>query len=710
MRWLAVVAVAAIAWPACRGDARRARPSALPAPRPQPPRENSRGVIGGPRDETAFEFEPEPGKPETPLLLDGTPPVPEDIRAGLAPYLETRRTRLAGALPRRRSFLALTRLGRSPQVYSVDAPLGPLVRLTDEPEPIEQVSYFTASEPSLLFRTDLGGNERFQLIRLGLERADRSLLSDGRSRHGTFSIAPGGAQVAFTGNSRNEADMDVYLSDGRTRESTRLLLARQGQWIAGSWSVDGTRMVLREYLSTEHSALHILDVASGELSPVAPSAHPAVYREGRFSADDKKLYFTSDRDGDFIQLYELDLASGDLRSLTRDIPWDVDNIALWSSLIAFTTNEDGMSVVRVYDTARRTTRRVRGVPAGVISSFRFADGGKLLAVTVARPTEPEDIYTVELDSGKLERWTSSHLGDPHRYVSPRLIHISSFDGLEVPAYYYRPRGAGPFPVILWMHGGPEDQYRPTFDPIIQYFAVERGIAVIAPNVRGSDGYGRRFRSLDNASLRLDAVRDVGSILDWIATRPELDAEHTGIYGASYGGYMVLASLVEYGDRLAAGCDVVGLSSLVSFLEGTGAYRRDARRAEYGDERDETMREFLASISPLTNAARIRSPLFVAHGANDPRVPLGEAEQIVKAVRDGGNEAWYMMAPDEGHGFRKRQTRDTFYELMAAFFEKHLLGRVLPEAGAGDAGPDGTDGAPPEASDAGPADAAASNGP
>ena len=687
-RWLALVALAVIASASagCRRDARRARPSAMPAPRPQPPRENARGVIGGPRDETAFEFEPEPGAPETPLVLDGTPPVPDDIRARLAPYLDTRRTRLAGALPRRRSFLALTRLGRSPQVYSVDAPLGPLKRLTDEPEPIEQVSYFTASEPSLLFRTDLGGNERYQLVRLGLEDAERALLSDGRSRHGAFSIAPGGAAVAFTGNSRNEADMDVYLSDGRTRESTRLLLTRQGQWIAGSWSVDGTKMVLREYLSTEHSALHIMDVASGQLTPVAPSAHPAVYREGRFSADDKRLYFTSDRDGDFVQLYELELASGDLRSLTKDIPWDVDNVALWSTLIAFTTNEDGMSVLRVYDTRRRAMRRVRGVPPGVISSFRFADAGKLLAVTLTRPTEPHDIYTVELDSGKLERWTTSHLGDPRRFLSPKLVHIASFDGLAVPAYYYRPRGAGPFPVILWMHGGPEDQYRPTFDPIIQYFAVERGIAVIAPNVRGSDGYGRRYRSLDNASLRLDAVRDVGSILDWIAARPELDAEHTGIYGASYGGYMVLASLVEYGDRLAAGCDVVGLSSLVSFLEGTGAYRRDARRAEYGDERDETMREFLDSISPLTNAARIRSPLFVAHGANDPRVPLGEAEQIVKAVRDGGNEAWYMMAPDEGHGFRKRQTRDTFYEIMAAFFEKHLLGRALPDpASAGDAG-------------------------
>jgi WD40-like Beta Propeller Repeat len=296
------VAVLVSAGLGCRGGTRRARPSAAPAPVSPPPRENDRGVIGGPRDETQFEFDPEPDAPEKPLLLDGTAQAPEDIRERLAPYLDSRRTRLAGALPRQRSFLAVTRLGRSPQVYEVDVPLGPLKRLTDEPEPIEQVSYFTADSPSLLLRTDMGGNERYQLVRLGLENSERAMLSDGVSRHGAFSIAPGGSAVAFTGNRRSEADMDIYLTDGRSRESTRLLLARQGQWIAGAWSVDGERMVLREYLSTEHSALHILDVASGELTPVAPSAHPAVYRDGRFSANDKKFYFSSDREGDFIQL------------------------------------------------------------------------------------------------------------------------------------------------------------------------------------------------------------------------------------------------------------------------------------------------------------------------------------------------------------------------------------------------------------------------
>jgi dipeptidyl aminopeptidase/acylaminoacyl peptidase len=660
----------------CRGDAvPGARPSA--APPPPPARENASGIVDGPRDETAFEFEPEPDGAGQPLLLDGTAPVPDEIRARLAPYLNTRRTRLVGALPGRRTFLALTRLGRLPQVYAVDRPLGPLRQLTSEREPIEQVSYFPATPPSLLYRTDMAGDERFQIVRLDLASARRSLVSDGTSRHGAFSIAPGGAAIAFTANRRNEADMDIYLGDGRNHAASRLLLAREGQWIAGAWSVDGKRLLVREYLSTEHSALYVLDVGTGELESVAPAAHPSVYREARFSADGRRLYFTSDRDGDFVQLYELDLASGRLRSLTHRIPWDVEATALWSSKLAFSTNEDGLSVLRILDTRTREIRRVRGAPAGVISSFRFAERGKLLAMTMSRPDQPEDIYTVEIASGRVRRWTASLDQGRRSFLIPRRIRIRAADGLSVPAYYYRPRGRGRSPVLLWLHGGPEEQYRPAFDPIVQYFAVERGIAVIAPNVRGSDGYGRRYRSLDNGSLRPDAVQDIGAVLDWIATRRELDAERVGVYGVSYGGFMVLSAMVQFGDRIAAGCDVVGLSNLVTFLEGTSAYRRASRRAEYGDERDPAMRELLHSLSPLTQAARIRSPLFVAHGANDPRVPLAEAEQIVKAVREGGVEAWYMVAPDEGHGFRKRRTRDTFYELMATFFEVHL--RRPPES-------------------------------
>jgi dipeptidyl aminopeptidase/acylaminoacyl peptidase len=238
-----------------------------------------------------------------------------------------------------------------------------------------------------------------------------------------------------------------------------------------------------------------------------------------------------------------------------------------------------------------------------------------------------------------------------------------------------------------MHGGPEEQFRPSFDPIVQYF-VSRGVAVLAPNVRGSNGYGRTYLGLDDGVRRKDAVRDVGSVLDWIGMRKDLDARRVGIHGASYGGFMVLASLVEYGDRIVAGSNQVGVSNIVTFLENTRAYRRALRRAEYGDESDPEVRSILLDASPLTHAERIQSALLVAHGMRDPRVPVSEAESIVRAVRSGGHEVWYLVAPSEGHAFRQRQSRDVFYRTMATFFERHLLGAGQAKAdGLADRGAD-----------------------
>jgi dipeptidyl aminopeptidase/acylaminoacyl peptidase len=231
-------------------------------------------------------------------------------------------------------------------------------------------------------------------------------------------------------------------------------------------------------------------------------------------------------------------------------------------------------------------------------------------------------------------------------------------------------------VVVYIHGGPESQARPWFSPVFQYLVRESGIAVLVPNVRGSDGYGKSYLLLDNGRNREDSVRDIGALLDWVGEQPELDEERMAVYGGSYGGYMVLASLVHFGDRLDAAVDIVGISSFVTFLENTREYRRDLRRQEYGDERDPEMRRFLESISPVNNVERIRSALFVAHGANDPRVPLGETEQLVRAVRDGGHEVWYMLARNEGHGFRKKENRDLFYEIAIHFFEQHLRDPIL----------------------------------
>lgn len=286
------------------------------------------------------------------------------------------------------------------------------------------------------------------------------------------------------------------------------------------------------------------------------------------------------------------------------------------------------------------------------------------------------MFTYDLASGAPTPWTRASAQDDG--VVPELVRVESLDGVEVPAWIYRAPHEGPRPAVLWIHGGPEEQSRPSFDPIIQFLARELGVTVVAPNLRGSLGYGRTYAQLDDGARREDAIRDVGAVLEWLAADAAIDAERVGIHGASYGGYVVLASLAAYPDRLTAGCDVVGISSFVSFLENTRAYRRALRRREYGDESDEEMRAFLASISPLARADRIRAPLFVAHGANDPRVPVAEALQIADAVRAGGHEVWLMVAPDEGHGFSRRANRDAFYRLFARFWERHLLAAAPTE--------------------------------
>jgi dipeptidyl aminopeptidase/acylaminoacyl peptidase len=237
------------------------------------------------------------------------------------------------------------------------------------------------------------------------------------------------------------------------------------------------------------------------------------------------------------------------------------------------------------------------------------------------------------------------------------------------AYVYRPKSAAPCPVVIEIHGGPESQYRPGWDPFVQFLVNELGYAVIAPNVRGSSGYGKTFMALDNGVLREDAVRDIGSLLVWIGVQPHFDREHVAVMGGSYGGYMALASLVTYGERLRGGIDLVGISNFVTFLRNTAPYRQDLRRAEYGDERIEAMRIFLDRISPLTNASRIKKPLLVVAGLNDPRVPVSESEQLVWRVRSNGGEVWYLLAKDEGHGFRKKANVDLYLLTAASFLQK-----------------------------------------
>jgi dipeptidyl aminopeptidase/acylaminoacyl peptidase len=277
---------------------------------------------------------------------------------------------------------------------------------------------------------------------------------------------------------------------------------------------------------------------------------------------------------------------------------------------------------------------------------------------------------------QLARWTQSELGpiDRSKPVAALPIRFPTWDTVGssprlISGFLYRPATPGPHPVLIQIHGGPESQFRPRWDAFTQYLVNELGYAVVAPNVRGSSGYGRSYLRLDDGRLREDAVRDIGSLLVWIGLQPDLDRSRVVAMGGSYGGYLTLASLVNYGDRLAGGIDVVGISNFVSFLTNTAGYRRDLRRVEYGDERDPEMRLFLQGISPLNNAAAIKKPLLVVQGLNDPRVPASESEQLVWRLRGNGGEVWYLAARDEGHGFRKKANVDAYLLTVSQFLRR-----------------------------------------
>lgn len=392
--------------------------------------------------------------------------------------------------------------------------------------------------------------------------------------------------------------------------------------------------------------------------------------------------------GDFQQMAWQSLKEGsEPVILTGDIPWHVEGGAISKDRTrgVFSVNVEGMSQIYLLDMLSREFARVNVIPTGLAGGMEFSPDGSKLGLTLNTSKTPSDSFVLDLGEGALEygdltRWTFSEVGglDTESFIEPELVHYPTFDsdsgGPEnIPAWIYKPAGQGPHPVIIAIHGGPEGQARPSFSSTYQMWLNKLGAAVIRPNVRGSDGYGKYYMSLDNGFKREDSVRDIGALLDWIATQPDLDQDRVAVFGGSYGGYMVLASSVHYSDRLKAAVDVVGISNFVTFLENTQDYRRDLRRAEYGDEREPAMRKYLQSISPLTHVDKIKVPMMVVQGQNDPRVPVTEAIQVVEALRAQGQPVWYMNALNEGHGYRKKENRDVYQQASIMFLQKYLVG-------------------------------------
>ena len=621
------------------------------------------------------------------ITAQGVPPIPARNVADLLPYENIRTANFADWHPKERRLLIRTRFAESPQLHEVAAPMGARTQLTFYRDPITEGLYRPSDPNQVIYTLNEGGAENFQFFLLDRRTGKARRFSDGVHRYVSPLWSRDGKLLAYANNARNGKDMDIYVADPATPGSERRIAEVQGSWTPVDWSPDDRRLLLFELVSANEAYLHWVDAAGGEVHAITPHARsprpdaPTVsYQGGRWSADGRAVYTLSDRDSEFLRFVRLDIATGASTPLSGGLHWNVELFDLSGDgkVAAFFVNEDGVSTLHFLDTTNGSPLPAPTLPAGVTGSLGFRPGSHEVGFDLSWARSPSDVYSYDPDSRRLERWTASEAGglNPATFPLPELVHYPTFDHRSIPAFVFRPaadRFKGKRPVYISIHGGPEAQSRPQFLGSLNYLPDELGIALIYPNVRGSLGYGKTYLKLDDGRRREDSVKDIGALLDWIATQPDLDPARVMVAGDSYGGYMSLASMTFYSDRLCCGWDTVGISNFVTFLQHTQGYRQDLRRAEYGDERDPEMRAFLEGIAPVNHAKKITKPLLVSQGANDPRVPLAESDQIIAAVRSNGAPVWYLVGRDEGHGFGKKTNTDYQRAVLFEFVRKFLLG-------------------------------------
>ncbi|MFD0861668.1 S9 family peptidase [Sungkyunkwania multivorans] len=618
------------------------------------------------------------------LILEDIPEIPEDIKSRLQQYQNTRSANFVDWMPNNKGILLSTRFANTSQLHTIAYPGGARSQITFFNEPVSNGTFCPSKDHNgFLFSKDIGGNEFRQIYWYDMATRKSEMISDGASVNLGMLWSNKGDQFAFTSSRRNKKDFDIYISNMETPKEAALKINKgNGYWIATDWSPDDKRLLVFQYLSSTKSNSYILELKSNKLTQINDEDTDAVFLADSWDSKGENIYGTTNQGGEFRTLFKYNVKSKEIEYITKDIPWDVEEFVTNRSGTkgAFTVNENGYNQLYLIDLRSNTYKKAKNLPIGQIYSIHFHPTEDKLGMAINTSQTPGDIYSLDISSMKIERWTTSEVGglDTSTFPKPVLIHYETFDELEgkkrmIPAFVYKPSKVNdPMPVMISIHGGPEGQHTPNFSSFYAFLANEMGIAVIAPNVRGSSGYGKNYLKLDNGFKREDSVKDIGKLLEWIENQPQFDNERIAVFGGSYGGYMVLSSMYHFNDKLKCGIDVVGISNFVTFLENTEAYRRDLRRAEYGDERDPEMRKFLMSISPTNHVDKIKRPLFVIQGANDPRVPASESEQMVKSIRNNNGMVWYMLAKDEGHGFRKKANRDRMTEAVALFLKENLL--------------------------------------
>ncbi len=615
------------------------------------------------------------------LVTDGVPPISAGLADTVRRYAEFRTASFVDWHPRATEMIISTRFADVAQLHRVQFAGGARTQLTFFPDRVSGASYEPLGGTYVVFRKDIGGGEWYQNYRLDCETGAITLLTDGKSRNTLGVWSKDGKRMAYGSTRRNGKDIDFYTVDPLRPGETRLLAQlNQGEsWDVLDWSPGDSLVLGEEQISANRSSLWVFRVPGGEKRQITPGGTADVaYGGGQWSPDGSKIYTTTDREGEFRKLIAIDVKTGKQTPVSGPLRWDVDDFDLSRDgrTMAFTTNEDGISVLHFLNLETGDDKPLRGLPIGVVSGIRWHPDNAHLAFTLSSARGGTDVYVVSMTTSRIERWTFSETGGlrAETFAEPELIHWKSFDGTMLSGFMYRPPESftGKRPAIVVIHGGPEGQSRPTFRGRDNYYLQEMGVALVYPNVRGSTGYGKSFLAADNGLRREVSYKDLASLLDWIKSQGSLDGDRIMVTGGSYGGHATLAIEAFYSDRIRCAVDRVGMSNLVTFLERTEAYRRDLRRAEYGDERDTTVRAFLQRIAPLNNVGGMKKPLFVIQGKNDPRVPVSESEQIVAALKASNTPVWYLMAKDEGHGFTKKRNSDFEFFSTVEFVRRFLL--------------------------------------
>jgi dipeptidyl aminopeptidase/acylaminoacyl peptidase len=611
------------------------------------------------------------------LVFDG---IPERVSANadmLDAYLGARQATPLGFSPKGQLLIA-TRFGDVEQLHVVDHAGADRRQLTFLREPIDGGEYSPDPNRNAFFYlkdADGDGNTQIYYQRVG-EIAPRR-LTDGKSRNIAAIWSNGGREIAYATTARDGAAYDIDIVEPETGALPHLAVTGDGApWFPLDFSPDDRKLLVLKHVSSAEDYLYVVDLATGQKREVEPSPSKVAITGARFSRDGTGVYLVSDKDGEYARLHYVNVFTGEKTDISGRIPFDIETFALSRDghYLAYVANEGGAGKLNLADLRSHQDLNPPKLPlAGVIDSLSFDADSKLLAFGLAAANQPRDAYVLDLAANRLEAWTHSEAGpmDPAKLAVPRLAQFPTFDRTDgkprqLPVYVYEPAAGGPHPVLILLHDGPAGEFRPSFDPWIQYVVGELGFSVVAPNLRGSSGYGRTFASLARGSSREDVLKDIGALLVWLGHDNRFDAKRVVVAGRGYGGYLALAALMNYGDRLKGGVAVSAITDFIGFLEGTAPYLKLNEREELGDEHDTDTRAFLRRISPLTGAERITRPLLLVSGKNDPRVPFAQTEEILNRLRGRAPTPWYLKADDEGSDFAKWQNREAYYRVFAEF--------------------------------------------